>query len=367
MRFGLLKNFSKKPATKRRGFLSSLRMEFFGSRGVQSQASKNEFFSWIKLFLLSFMIFGLLSGFAWGMGELPGTPESLEPAVSYDSSIGLPGSGDRQFFSPQDVKATLLGDLSTDLGDIFIADSGNNRIQRLSPSGGFVYQFGGFGNEPGKLNSPSGLAIDFNYRLYVAERDNDRVQLFDVRGNYLGLVATGEYEYKTIRDPAGLELDSLGNLYLADSGNDRVLKFDDSGKLLQIIGGYGVGAGFLNQPADLALDRDRYLYVADTGNNRIQKFDFDGRPLLSFTAAGAKPLYRPRGITVDDKMIYVADTENDRIVLFNKRGDFLLSFGESGAGPGQFKRPVGLSLGRAGRLFVADSGNNRIQVLKVTY
>jgi DNA-binding beta-propeller fold protein YncE len=63
----------------------------------------------------------------------------------------------------------------------------------------------------------------------------------------------------------------------------------------------------------------------------------------------------------------VADTDNDRIVLFNKQGKFLFSFGESGSGPGQFNRPVGLSLGRAGRLFVADSGNNRIQVLKVKY
>lgn len=309
---------------------------------------------------LSFVI----SGVAGAMGELPQTTEVVIPTIEFSREFGLPGSGERQFYRPQDVKVALVGDLETGLGSIFVADTGNNRVERLDQDGGFMYQFGGFGVDPGKLNTPLGLAIDFNFRIYVSEKDNDRVQLFDIRGNFLSFVATGEYSYRALRDPAGMDVDPLGNLYVADSGNDRVLKFDDAGNFLSEIGGFGVGAGFFNRPLDVAADRDRYIYVADTGNDRVQKFDVDGRPLLSF---GAGELLLPQSVAVDDRFVYVADSGNNRICIYTKQGKFVMAFGRKGSGRGEFNDPTGISLGRKGKLYVADTGNHRIQELKFSY
>jgi|GEM_PF-1034864 len=318
----------------------------------------------IVIFTLSWL--WVLGGVVFAMGEIPTTTTVVKPTVEYVREFGLPGTGERQFYFPKDVKVSVIGDLETGLGNIFVADTGNNRIQRLDEEGNFLYQFGGFGTDLGKFNSPDGLAIDFNYRLYVSEKDNDRVQLFDIRGNFLSLFATGEYNYKSIQDPAGMDVDALGNVYLADSGNDRILVFDASGNFLLEAGGFGAGMGFLNHPMDVASDRDRTFYVADMGNSRIQKFDYDGRPLLSFGSAEEK-LLAPSGVAVDDHFVYVSDTGNHRICLFTKQGEFVLAFGSKGSGKGEFNGPAGISLGKKGQLYVADSLNHRIVELRVRY
>ncbi len=306
----------------------------------------------------------MLAGAACAMGEIPATTEVVTPSIEYSREFGLPGSGDRQFYYPQDVKVALVGDLETGLGNIFIADTGNNRVQRLDENGGFIYQFGGFGQDPGKFNTPVGIAVDFNYRIYVSEKDNDRIQLFDIRGNFLNYVATGEYGYRSLQDPAGMDVDSLGNLFVADSGNDRVLKFDDAGNFLGEVGGFGVGSGFFNRPTDVAVDRDRNIFVVDSGNNRVQKFDLDGRPLFSF---GDRMLFMPQSIAIDDRFIYVSDSGNNRVCLFTKKGQLVLAFGQKGFGRGEFSNPMGVSLGKRGKLYVADNGNHRIVELKMSY
>ena len=130
-----------------------------------------------------------------------------------------------------------------------------------------------------------------------------------------------------------------------------------------------MGPGFLNQPLDVAVDRDRYIYVADTGNNRVQKFDIDGRlmKIIDKTEDGLGQLSKPAAIAVDDSFVYVSDSGNDRLVVFTKEGKYVLAFGVRGAGPGEFKSPGGISLGKKGKLYIADTGNQRIQVLKISY
>ena len=310
----------------------------------------------------------LLVGPALAMGSAPPTIEVVNPSVEYITDYGLPGSGERQFYYPHDVKVSQVGDLETGLGNIFVADSGNNRVERLDRDGSFVYQFGSFGSSAGKFNTPVGIAVDFNYRIYVSEKDNDRIQLFDIRGNFLNYITTGEVNFRSLRDPAGMDVDSLGNLYVADSGNDRVLKLDDRGNFLLEVGGYGTGSGFFNRPLAVAADRDRYLFVADSGNNRVQKFDVDGRPVLSFSQTGdSGSLASPQGLAVDDKLVYVSDSGNNRICLFTRQGKFVLVFGKKGSGKGEFNDPTGISLGPKGHLYIADTGNHRIVELAVKY
>lgn len=316
----------------------------------------------IRELLCAVMLLCCCGTSVFAMGEIPSTTEVVNPTVEYVREFGLPGSGERQFYYPQDVKASIIGDMETGLGNLFIADTGNNRIQRLDQDGGFVYQFGGFGNGDGKFNTPVGIAVDYNFQIYVSEKDNNRIQLFDIRGNFLTEVATGDIKYRALLEPAGMDVDALGFLYVADSGNDRILKFDSTGNFIAEIGGFGVGSGFLSRPLDVALDRDRNIYVSDTGNNRVQKYDIDGRPLFSFG-----DFSRPHGIAVDDKFIYVSDRGNDRICIYTKKGELVLSFGRKGFGQGEFNEPMGISFGRKGQLYVVDSSNHRIQELKVRY
>jgi len=177
---------------------------------------------------ISTILFVLLfSSISYAMGATPGTPEVLHPNVEYVGSIGYAGSGDGEFYYPKDVYASIKGDLSTGIGDIFVADTGNERVQRLKPDGEFVYQFGGFGDRLGKFNTPRSITVDFNYVIYVCDSDNDRIQKFDIRGNPLGEIGTLEVGGRYMKNPGGIALDVLGNIYVTDSENDRILKFSD--------------------------------------------------------------------------------------------------------------------------------------------
>ena len=98
----------------------------------------------ISFLLLLFLI----PSVSFAMGAPPsGTPESVA-GVEFVREIGFPGSGVGQFYYPCDVYVSTFGDISTGLGNLFVADSGNSRIERLDESGYFVYQFGQFGADP---------------------------------------------------------------------------------------------------------------------------------------------------------------------------------------------------------------------------
>lgn len=293
---------------------------------------------------------------AAAMGDLPKAKPLGPIKVEFVKAFGLPGSSDGDFSFPSDIDIGNNGDLETGLGSLFVADTGNNRIQRLDADGDFIYQFGRFGTEAGNLNSPVGVAVDFNSRLYVSERDNDRVQLFDIRGNYIVRIASGEVKFKELNNPAGLCVDRFGSLFIADSGNDRIVKFDELGDFVDAFGGFGFGLGFFDKPMSVAVDRNNLIYVADTNNNRVQVLDYDGRPIRSFGENGDQPgqFSLPEGIAVDADLIYVVDTGNKRVQIFNHNGDFITSF----AG---FDRPTGISVSNSGQIFVVDSARNLIK------
>ncbi|MBU0502698.1 MAG: NHL repeat-containing protein [Candidatus Margulisbacteria bacterium] len=299
---------------------------------------------------------------ALGLGEAPPKEPVPAPTIELMAEFGRPGASEGDFSSPLDVSVGIVGDLETGLGSLFVADTRNNRVVRLDEDGDFLFQFGRFGIDQGSFNSPAGIAVDFNSRIYVTEKDNDRVQLFDIHGNFVSEIATGEIKYKELNDPAGICVDSYGNIFVADSGNDRVIKFDDLGAYEADFGAFGYGLGFFDNPMDVAVDRDNLIYVVDTNNHRVQVLDYDGQPLRSFgeSGKGEGEFYLPQGIAVDDKLIYVADTGNNRVQVFDKDGKFL------GLYDG-FSAPVGLCVGKSGQLFVADTGNQLIKELKISY
>jgi DNA-binding beta-propeller fold protein YncE len=138
-------------------------------------------------------------------------------------------------------------------------------------------------------------------------------------------------------------------------------------------GGYGAEAGQLNEPWDVAVDAEGAIYVADTWNHRVQKFDPDQRPVLSWgglvqvtvtglpTAQGK--FYGPRGLAISPGgELFVADTGNKRVQVFDLDGTFLREFGGGGTAAGYLDEPVGIDVSADGVVAVVDSWNRRIQL-----
>jgi DNA-binding beta-propeller fold protein YncE len=151
-----------------------------------------------------------------------------------------------------------------------------------------------------------------------------------------------------------------------------VLHFDPSGKLLA-----SFGAGMFAVPHGIAVDKGGNVYVADADGRDgkgdvVVKFSPDGKVLMTLGHAGmpgAAPGYlnRPSAVTVaPDGTIFVADghggDSNARIVKFSPGGKVIKMWGKKGAGPGEFNEPHGIALDSAGRVFVADRVNARIQI-----
>jgi sugar lactone lactonase YvrE len=177
----------------------------------------------------------------------------------------------------------------------------------------------------------------------------------------------------SLQVPYGLAVDAQGNLYVAV--NDRIGKVSPQGKLLATWGNRGNYPGEFVSPYGVALDSQGNIYVADHGNCRIQKLSPNGEALAAFgvggpsNRCGSEPgvLGTADGVTVDAQgNIYVADTGNNRIQKFSPGGAPLAQWGQSGSGRGQFSGPRGIALDAQGNVYVTDTGNQRMQELSPT-
>ncbi len=156
----------------------------------------------------------------------------------------------------------------------------------------------------------------------------------------------------TATSPTG----SYARVYVTEAGQDRVQVFDFSGTHLFTFGQSGTADGEFRNPYAIAVDREKgFVYVADSFNNRIQKFNLDGQHLLSWNS------YYPLSVAIGpDGSVYV--TEGDYVIeRFDSSGASMQSWGGAGTGDGTFYQPVGLAVDQSGSVFVADTGNDRIQ------
>ena len=177
--------------------------------------------------------------------------------------FGRRGSGPGELESPSGVAVDSRGNL-------YVADTGNHRVQKFSPQGRHLASWGGRGSEPGRFESPAGIAVGRGDVVYVSD-GNHRIQSFDASGRLLRQWGSRGKGAGQLEAPRGLAVDAAGNLYVADSGNDRVQKFDPRGRPLASAGCPGTGSGQFRRPVSLAFDGEGYLYVVDAGNHRIQK------------------------------------------------------------------------------------------------
>jgi len=287
----------------------------------------------------------------------------IQPGERIFNRFGGTGSGAGQFSSPYGI--AVDGD-----GNVYVADTYNNRIQKFSSTGTYLTQWGVEGSGAGQFWGPYGIAVDGDGNVYVADTWNDRIQKFTSSGTYLiqwGVEGSGAGQFN---GPYGIVVDGNGNVYVADSLNCRIQKFTSNGTYLTQWGECGSGAGqFGDSPwfeglQDISVDGNGNVYVADTLNERIQKFTSNGTYLTQWgeRGSGAGQFYRPHGIANDGVgNVYVADTWNERIQKFTSNGTYLSEWGESETGAGQFASPYGIAVDRNDNVYVADAGNERIQ------
>ncbi len=282
-----------------------------------------------------------------------------EPLWSWGESGHAPG----ELFQPTGIAVSPQA--------VFVADTGNDRVQAFDADGTFLRAFGESGEAPGQFRRPMDLDIDAAGRVYVAELGGDRVQVFTPSGDLVQTFRGENTPAGPFDGAAGVLVSPGGDVYVADFYNHRIVRFGAGGEYLGILGVPGrILSGRLHYPTDLAWLRDR-LIVADAYNNRVQLLSREGEAVSRWGGPFGLGVPGSRGgwfrvatgVATDTLgRIYVADFENHRIQAFDDKGRLLSMFGDRGSDLGEFEHPTDLDIAADGRIYVVDFGNHRIQI-----
>ncbi len=163
-------------------------------------------------------------------------------------------------------------------GKIYVADTGHTKSQEhtvkiLNMAGELLGKIGGEkGEEPGHFLFPTYVAVDAMGNVYVTDTLNSRVQMFDSHGKYVKSFGQRGNAWGMFDKPKGVALDRFGNVYVVDSGWSNVQIFNQKGQILLFFGGRGPLPGMLKNPTAIAIDRKNYIYVADYLNHRVEVY-----------------------------------------------------------------------------------------------
>ena len=286
---------------------------------------------------------------------------ALVPAMS-DHEAGAqvtPPSADVLFKSPSGI--SVHND-----GTVFVADTGNHRIQVFDRNGTFLFAFGSEGSGEGNFSSPRGVDVTKSSpmsrsKIAVADTGNHRIQVFHANGTFdfaFGSEGSGEGNFSS---PGGVATRRVGGgIAVADTGNHRIQVFHANGAFNFAFGSEGSGNGNFSSPGGVGMTRHERFYVADTGNHRIQLFGYDGEfdRVIGSHGTGVGQFDGPQSVNRGWTATAVADTGNHRASFARETR----SVGSEGSGEGQLLSPEGAAMGAYYRTYVADTGNHRIQV-----
>ena len=279
-------------------------------------------------------------------------------------SFGGSGSGSGQLALP-------VGVATDSSGDVWVADTGHDRVQEFNAKGEFVREFGAEGAGNGAFKEPRGIAVSAAGNVYVADSGNSRVQEFNSKGEFVrkwGTEGEGNGQFKELQ---GVAVDSEGHVWTVEFGSllaskPRVQEFTAEGVYVgQFVKEKGAGNGQFKEPEGIAVDGKGNLWIADTGNSRVQEFKPNGEfeRVLGKEGTGNGEFEKPVGVTIDPEGdVWVADTGNNRVQRFTGEGGYLSQVGTSGNENGQFNKPDGIATNASGNAVAADTANNRIQV-----
>ncbi len=290
-------------------------------------------------------------------------------------------------------------------GNLFISDTGDNRIRKVGTegtistvagNGAFGYFGDGGAATLAELNGPRGIAVDRFGNLYIADHNNNCIRKVDGKTGIISTVAgngkegclgdNGPARSAELNHPEGIAIDKFGNLFVADRSNSRIRKVDKWG-IISTVGGNGAfgysgdGAAAtlaeLDEPSSIALDPTGNLYITDFLNHRIRKIVLATGIITTVTGnriAGepgdvtSTELSFPYGITIDKSgNLYTSEFNSARIRKVEPntgKNEIMVGTGVAGySGDGglatlaQISEPSGLALDSSGNLYIADSQN----------
>ncbi|HEY9899370.1 MAG TPA: IPT/TIG domain-containing protein [Pantanalinema sp.] len=298
-------------------------------------------------------------------------------------------AGSAQLYAPRGLAVDATGDL-------YIADTNNNRIRKVDHATGIITTFAGTGSYGfsgdataavgAQLAYPHGVAVDASGSLYIADTNNSRIR--KVSDGTISTVGS------QLAYPQGVTVDGAGNLYVADTNSHRIRKLSDG--TLSIVAGNGQG-GFsgdggtatsaqLSYPKGVVVDAAGNLYVADTNNFRIRKLDAVAQTISTvagdvsgeaMTAGALNVDLAGPAATAEDAQgnLYIADRYNHRVRKLGIDGTLTTvagtgvpgEAGDSGvATSAQLNQPQSVAVDAAGNLYIADTNNNRIRMVPAT-
>lgn len=298
-----------------------------------------------------------------------------------------------RFHSPRGIAADSSG-------VVYVADTRNHCIRKIDAKGNVTTLAGSgqVGAQDGKgtqasFHAPIGLVVDTQGNLYVADSENHKIRkitpsgvVSTLAGGVQGL-SDGTGEQARFRLPIGLTMDNKGNLYVADSGNHSIRKVTPEGEVLTLAGtgnpGYRDGSSDLalfNSPRGLVWSNDGSLYISDSGSHVIRWLDSFGQVHTlagSFQKndwvddAGSRARFNsPGALFLDSSSLWVADVDNHNIRRVNLQGKASTVAGKGTGGfkngdalEAQFRFPWAIARDSKGRIVVADTENNCIRAI----
>jgi DNA-binding beta-propeller fold protein YncE len=249
-------------------------------------------------------------------------------------------------------------------GNIFIADTGNDRVVKCDGQGRFLAETGGFGSGAGEFNRPTYMATDNGLNLYVVDAQNQRIQRLDRNLNFISTIQIGEdQDFPGLGLPEGIALTPSGEMMISDTEGDLLIQLSSLTEYKTAYGGFGEMEGGLRDPLGVHVDRNGQVYVADSRNDRVAVFDQFGNFLRSL---GEKVLNGPAGVTVGrDGSVCVANAGGNSLAVLGPEGDLIAEYGKLEQGMMSLSGPTDLEFGPEGKLFLVDSGNHRVVVFEV--
>ncbi len=246
--------------------------------------------------------------------------QKFDAARNFVQAWGGQGSAPGQFNEPWGIAVGADG-------SVYVADTWNHRIQKFDKDGNFIGMWGAFGDvgeaydtNLTELYGPRAIVLDKQGNVWVTDTGNERVIEFSPNGEPQDAVGGTGANVGQFLEPVGIAIDRLGNFYVADTWNRRIQVFDaDWNPLRQIEVEAWDTQSVVNKPY-IAVDADGAIYVTDPEGYRVIKYGADGKVRAVWGAPGSDmaSMQLPTGIALDaNGQIYLADAGNNRILIYD--------------------------------------------------